>query len=86
MMTKENMIMDRLLGINELSRLLGLAPQTIRNKLNNGTFPIQGFKVCGRWRWKESKVNKHIDGLEALYGKDWGRELVSIDREGSSGR
>ncbi len=54
---------ERLIRINELASILSLKPQTIRNQLNLGSFPIPGSKFGRQWVWKHSVVIRYIDGL-----------------------
>jgi predicted DNA-binding transcriptional regulator AlpA len=55
-----------MLGIEEVSIILGLKPQTIRNKLSSGTFPLATYKVLGRLKWKLSEVENYINKLERI--------------------
>lgn len=55
------------MGIEELSQYLGIKPQTIRNRLSNGTFPIPAKKVCGRVKFDRRDVDRFLDKLEAHY-------------------
>jgi len=57
----------RLLGIGELSEYLGIKPQTIRNRLSGGTFPIPAKKVCGRVKFDRRDVENYLDKLKAYY-------------------
>jgi predicted DNA-binding transcriptional regulator AlpA len=54
----------RLLGIEELGQYLGIRPQTIRNRLSSGTFPIRAFKICGRVRFDRKDIEKFLDRLK----------------------
>lgn len=58
----------RLLGIEELSEYLGIRPQTIRNRLSCGTFPIPAKKVCGRVKFDRKDVEGYLDKLKPNYG------------------
>ena len=51
----------RLLGIEELSEYIGIRPQTIRNRLSCGTFPIPAKKVCGRVKFDLKDVEKAVE-------------------------
>ncbi|MGA2465703.1 MAG: helix-turn-helix domain-containing protein [Thermodesulfobacteriota bacterium] len=53
----------RLLGIKELGEYLGISPQTIRNRLSCGTFPIPAKKVCGCVKFELKDVNGYLDRL-----------------------
>jgi len=55
---------QRMLGIKELSEYIGLKPQTIRNKLNCGTFPIPTKKLGRLLKWERRDVDKYLDGLK----------------------
>jgi len=54
----------RLWGIEELSEYLGIRPQTIRNRLSGGTFPIPAKKVCGRIKFDRKEVESYLDKLK----------------------
>jgi predicted DNA-binding transcriptional regulator AlpA len=61
-------LMDRrLLGIEELSEYIGIRPQTIRNRLSCGTFPIPAKKFCGRVKFDRKDVENYLDRLKAHY-------------------
>lgn len=53
----------RLLGIEELSQYIGIRPQTIRNRLSCGTFPIRAKKVCGRVKFDKRDVERYLASL-----------------------
>ena len=57
----------RLLGIEELGEYLGIRPQTIRNRLSNGTFPIPAKKICGRVKFDRKDVESYLDKLRSRY-------------------
>jgi predicted DNA-binding transcriptional regulator AlpA len=57
----------RLLNIIDLSEILGIAAQTIRNRLSQGTFPIPAKKVCGRVKFDRQDVEKFLQNLKAYY-------------------
>ena len=58
--------MKRMLDINDLAIRIGLKPQTIRNKLNCGTFPIKTKKIGRKLLWDINDVDKFLDGLKAI--------------------
>ena len=58
--------MEKLIGIKELSQILGCKEQTIRNKLSLGIFPIPTYKVLGRLKWKETEVRNYLNKLKRL--------------------
>ena len=55
-----------MLNINELSIRIGLATQTIRNKLTAGTFPIKTKRIGGKLLWDIKDVDKYLDGLKPI--------------------
>ncbi len=57
----------RLLGISELSEYIGIRPQTIRNRLSCGTFPIPAKKVCGRIKFDRREVENFLEKLKPYY-------------------
>lgn len=52
---------QRMLSIKELSIYLSLKPQTIRNKLSAGTFPILPIKIGGKLLWDRKRVDRYLD-------------------------
>ena len=58
--------MIRMIDINDLATRIGLKPQTIRNKLNCGTFPIKTKKIGRKLLWDIGDVDKFLDGLKAI--------------------
>jgi predicted DNA-binding transcriptional regulator AlpA len=58
--------MKRMLDISDLATRIGLKPQTIRNKLNCGTFPIKTKKIGRKLLWDIRDVDKFLDGLRAI--------------------
>jgi predicted DNA-binding transcriptional regulator AlpA len=55
----------RLLGIRELSEYLGIKPQTIRNRLSSGTFPIPVIRVLGRIKFDRRDIERFIDRMRS---------------------
>jgi predicted DNA-binding transcriptional regulator AlpA len=55
----------RFIGIKELGEYLGIKPQTIRNRLSSGTFPIRPFKICGRIRFDTKGVERYLIRLKS---------------------
>ncbi len=55
---------DALMDIRDLSERLKVPPKTIRNKLSNGTWPIQPVRIGRALRWRESDVAREIANLE----------------------
>ncbi len=58
--------MDSLIDINTLAETLALKPQTIRNRLSNGTWPLPTYKLNGKLVWKDSEVQDYLSGLEKI--------------------
>jgi predicted DNA-binding transcriptional regulator AlpA len=56
----------RFFGIIELSEYLGIKPQTIRNRLSSGTFPIPAKKVCGSVKFDKRDVEKYLTRLKPI--------------------
>ncbi len=56
----------RMLGIKELADYLGLAPQTIRNQLSAGTFPIRTKRLGRRLKWDRRDVDLYLDKLPTI--------------------
>jgi len=63
---KEGKPMKRMLDIKELAIRIGLRPQTIRNKLNCGTFPIKTKKIGRKLLWDIAEVDRFLDGLKPI--------------------
>ena len=57
----------RLLSIKEMSVYINLKPQTIRNQLSAGTFPIPPIKLGGKLLWDKKKVDIFLDKAQARY-------------------
>jgi predicted DNA-binding transcriptional regulator AlpA len=55
-----------MLDIKEVSIRIGLRPQTIRNKLNCGTFPIKTKKIGGKLLWDIAEVDRFLDALKPI--------------------
>jgi len=53
----------RLINIEELAGYLGIKPQTIRNQLSGGIFPIKPVRIGRVLRWDIRKVDRYIDNL-----------------------
>ena len=58
--------MEKLIGIKELSEILGCKDQTIRNKLSLGIFPIPTYKVMGRLKWRLPEVQNYLNELKRV--------------------
>ena len=55
-----------MIGIKELAEYIGLKPQTIRNKINNGTFPLKPKKLCGLLKWDIKEIDQYLDKLPRM--------------------
>ena len=51
---------DALMDIQDLANRLKIPKKTIRNKLSNGTWPIQPVRIGRALRWRESDVARAI--------------------------
>jgi len=51
---------ERLIDINDLSKVLKINPKTIRNKLSNGSWPIEPMRVGKMLRWRVSDVEAFL--------------------------
>jgi predicted DNA-binding transcriptional regulator AlpA len=56
----------RLINVYELAGILTLAPQTIRNQLCTGSFPIPAKKLGRSLRFDLRDVNRYLDNLKTL--------------------
>ena len=59
--------MERLLDVKQLSRMIGLKPKTINNRLCKGTFPLKPVKIDGengKNLWRESEADEYIKSLD----------------------
>jgi excisionase family DNA binding protein len=52
---------QRLISIKELGVYLNISPQTIRNKLSSGTFPIIPIKLGGKVLFDIQEIEKFLD-------------------------
>jgi predicted DNA-binding transcriptional regulator AlpA len=52
-----------LLDIKELAKRLRIPAKTIRNKLSEGTWPMEPFRIGRALRWRESDVDRAIADL-----------------------
>jgi len=46
---------------------LGIKPQTIRNRLSSGTFPIPVIKILGRVKFDRRDVDRYLDRMRFSY-------------------
>lgn len=51
---------ERLIDINDLAEVLKIPPKTIRNKLSNGTWPIEPVRIGKALRWRVAEVEAFI--------------------------
>jgi predicted DNA-binding transcriptional regulator AlpA len=47
---------EQLIDIKDLAGILKIPAKTIRNKLSNGTWPIEPLKIGKAVRWRQSDV------------------------------
>ncbi len=52
-----------MLNTKELSCYIGLAEQTIKNKLSSGSFPIPPKRLGRKLLWDKKSVDKFLDKL-----------------------
>ncbi len=52
-----------MMGIKELAEYVGVKPQTIRNKISLGTFPIPTKKIGRLLKWDRRDVDRYLDKL-----------------------
>jgi len=53
---------EQLIDINDLAAVLKVPAKTIRNKLSNGTWPIEPMRIGKALRWRQSQVDAFIAG------------------------
>jgi predicted DNA-binding transcriptional regulator AlpA len=51
---------EQLIDINDLAAILKIPTKTIRNKLSNGTWPIEPIKIGKAIRWRSSDVETFL--------------------------
>ena len=56
----------RMMDIRELSSYIGLKPQTIRNQISMGTFPIPTKKLGRLLKWDRREVDGFLDKLKKI--------------------
>ena len=49
---------DDLIDIQDLGRQLKIPPKTIRNKLSNGTWPLEPVRIGRALRWRQTVVDR----------------------------
>ena len=73
---RSNIMEKRLFSIEELGQYLGIRPQTIRNRLSAGNFPITAKKVCGRVKFDRKDIERYLDRLKPhMNGVDSGKSI-----------
>ena len=53
----------RLLPIEKTAEKLGISVRTIRNDLQRGIFPVKAVRYGSKLLWRESDLDRYIDGL-----------------------
>ena len=56
----------RMLSVDELGHYIGLAPQTIKNQLYAGRFPIPPKRLGRKLLWDKKMVDRYLDRLKAM--------------------
>jgi predicted DNA-binding transcriptional regulator AlpA len=51
---------EQLIDINDLAGILKVPAKTIRNKLSNGTWPIEPLRIGKALRWRTSDVDAFL--------------------------
>lgn len=54
---------ERFYNVDSLAQYLNLSPQTVRNKISKGDFPIPFRKIFGRIRFDKKDVNHFLNKL-----------------------
>ena len=54
---------QKLLSVEDISMLMGIAPGTVRNYLSTGKFPLKPIKVGDRTLFKRDEVEAYISSL-----------------------
>lgn len=67
---------EQLIDINDLADQLKVPPKTIRNKLSNGTWPIEPLRIGKSLRWRQSVVNAFISGGSASENETVGHAQI----------
>ena len=55
-----------MLSLKEFAYYIGLAPQTVKNKMSSGNFPIMPKKIGRKLLWDKKSVDKFLDNLKKL--------------------
>ena len=51
---------EQLIDINDLAEILKIPAKTIRNKMSNGTWPIEPIRIGKAVRWRHSDVQAFL--------------------------
>ena len=51
---------EQLIDINDLAEILKIPAKTIRNKMSNGTWPIEPIRIGKSVRWRHSDVQAFL--------------------------
>jgi predicted DNA-binding transcriptional regulator AlpA len=71
---------DRLWDIVELANRLKIPVKTIRNKLSDGTWPIQPLRIGRALRWREADVEQALAELAPKVAATAGSSLPMSKR------
>ena len=63
---KVKVMEKRMLSVRELSHYIGIAEQTIKNKLYAGDFPIPPKKIGRRVLWDKKTVDNYLEKLPEI--------------------
>ncbi len=61
---------DQLVDIKDLGQQLKVPTKTIRNKLSNGTWPVEPIRIGRSLRWRQSDVDRLIKVEIGQSGRD----------------
>jgi len=64
--TAKAIMPKRMLNFDELGHYIGLRPQTIKNKVYMGEFPIPAKKIFSKVLWDIRDVDKYLDRLTKI--------------------
>ena len=57
---------NRMMDIRELATYIGIRPQTIRNQISLGKFPIPTKKIGRLLKWDRRDVDRFLDKLQRI--------------------
>ncbi len=52
---------EQLIDIRDLEAILKIPAKTIRNKMSNGTWPIEPLRIGKSIRWRQSDVEAFLE-------------------------